>query len=235
MQFLKGKFQDRHFPTNITQIPFEPFEHREDILHGDTIRSKENNNHRITFSCKYNYGMPIHNLLEENWGILSRNDTTKRKLLPKEIRVSYKHGKNIKEKLVRAKIKGQTKANFDRQSIPNIVIPGFPAKNILCRQTMCGTCNQLTQRNTYYSYQTKECYEIKEIFSCNTKGAIYLLDCKICGKQYVGETGTTVRERMKHHRNAVTANVNRPIYAHLTKHQKNLTVSTLQLSTRSPT
>ena len=68
MQFLKGKFQDRHFPTNITQIPFEPFEHREDILHGDTIHSKENNNHRITFSCKYNYGMPIHNLLEENWG-----------------------------------------------------------------------------------------------------------------------------------------------------------------------
>ena len=46
---------------------------------------------------RYNHSMPIHNLLEENWGMLSRDDTTKHKLLPKNIRVSYKYDKNLRE------------------------------------------------------------------------------------------------------------------------------------------
>ena len=47
---------------------------------------------------------------------------------------------------------------------------------------------------------------INDIFSCDTKHAIYLLQCTICGKQYIGESGTTVRIRMRHHRNTFNSN-----------------------------
>lgn len=38
--------------------------------------------------------------------------------------------------------------------------------------------------------QTKIHYTIEDIYSCDTVCGIYLLECKMCGKQYVGETGT---------------------------------------------
>jgi len=73
----------------------------------------------------------------------------------------------------------------------------FPAKNIPCRHEQCATCPQLSSKSHYSSYQTKECFTIPDIFSCDTTAAIYLLECNICNKQYVGETHVTKRNRMK--------------------------------------
>ena len=219
MKFIQEKFTTRQFPSNILQLPHIPFEQREDIL--NRSRScKGTTDKSITFSCKFNKHIPIHGLLEEHWGLFSKNKITRSKLLPKEIRISYKHGRNLAQKLVRAKLIGSTKTDIDKYSIPNIRIPTFPAKNIPCRQLSCGMCDQLTSKNTYYSFQTKQCYEIKQIFSCDTKGSIYLLDCRTCAIQYIGESGTTIRARMKHHRNAYNSNVNRPIYRHAKDHGK---------------
>ena len=219
MRFLQEKFAARQFSSNVLQLPHIPFEQHEDIL--NRSRScKGASDKSITFSCKFNKHMPIHGLLEEHWGLFSTNKITRCKLLPKEIRISYKHGRNLAQKLVRAKLKGSANTHIDKYPIPNIRIPTFPAKNIPCRQSSCGVCHQLTSRNTYYSFQTKYCYTIKQIFSCDTKGAIYLLDCQTCAKQYIGASGTTIRARMKHHHNAYNSNVNRPIYQHAKGHGK---------------
>ena len=44
----------------------------------------------------------------------------------------------------------------------------------------------------------------------------------MCAKQYIGESGTTIRACMKHHCNAYNSNVNRPIYQHAKSHGKKL-------------
>lgn len=36
-------------------------------------------------------------------------------------------------------------------------------------------------------------------YNCSTKGLIYLTTCSHCKKQYVGQTGRTLRERLKEH------------------------------------
>jgi len=105
----------------------------------------------------------------------------------------------------------------------------MPAKNIKCRNEQYQTCPNLTQRGGYYSFQRKTYYEIKGIYSCDTQGGIYLLECKVCGKQYIGESSTTIRIRMRHHRNAMQANSNRPIYRHVISHQSTFNIYTITI------
>ena len=101
------------------------------------------------------------------------------------------------------------------------------------RDQFCDTCNQLSIQSHYYSFQTKTCYEIKEIYSCNTTGAIYLLDCNYCGKQYIRETGTSIRARMTHNQNASKAILNRPIYSHLKKQNSRFNSFTITITDHS--
>jgi len=105
----------------------------------------------------------------------------------------------------------------------------FPSKNIKCRHEQCGTCNQLSDKSHYNSFQTKQYFSIPKIFSCDTINAIYLLECSICQKQYIGETSTTVRSRMKHHRNMSKTALNRPIYGHLESHRTNFSIFKLTI------
>ena len=53
--------------------------------------------------------------------------------------------------------------------------------------------------------------------NCNTCGVIYLLQCKTCGKGYVGQTNRTVRERMQGHRRDAKGK-NMPLYRHTKNH-----------------
>lgn len=47
-------------------------------------------------------------ILNENWNILATEDTTRQRLVTKQIRISYKHSHNLSQKLVRAKTTGKT-------------------------------------------------------------------------------------------------------------------------------
>ena len=174
----------------------------------------------IPFVCQYNSEINMNSILNENWGVFANEDRTRTTILPKKPRVSYKHHKNLAEKLVRANLDVEVNTNILIHPTPGGITERHPAKNIKCRLTSCGTCPIISNRSEYYSFQTKIHYSINNIYSCDTKGGIYLLECNHCGKQYVGESGTTIRNRMKHHRNASKARLNRPIYEHIQSHNK---------------
>ena len=54
------------------------------------------------------------------------------------------------------------------------------------------TSNTVTSRsNTTYKIQGK--------FNCQTKFAVYVMQCTICKKQYVGETTQTINARFRLH------------------------------------
>ena len=142
-------------------------------------------------------------------------------------RITYRHSPNLSQLLVRAKCNHTISTDLPTVSPPIINPPTYQAKNIFCRHQQCQTCNQLSNRSHCSSFQTKHYYSIPDIFSCDTTGAIYLLDSTISHKQYVGETHTTIRNRMKHHQNMQRA-TERPIYAHLQSH--NSTFSIFQIT-----
>ncbi len=45
-------------------------------------------------------------------------------------------------------------------------------------------------------------------FDCCSNNVIYLMTCRICLKQYVGQTRQTLRERMNQHRHNLNGNKN---------------------------
>ena len=65
-------------------------------------------------------------------------------------------------------------------------------------------CNHLVEGNTFTSNVTGRTYDVSSpgmCMNCGTKSVIYLISCKKCGVQYVGETSQTLKCRFNNHRN----------------------------------
>ena len=44
-------------------------------------------------------------------------------------------------------------------------------------------------------------YQIKKNFNCDSKIVVYLIECRVCGKQYNGSTVTKLRARANNYKN----------------------------------
>ncbi len=65
-------------------------------------------------------------------------------------------------------------------------------------------------------------------FACKTKNLVYLIQCKICGLQYVGEMENPLHIRMNGHRSDInTRKIEKPVAAHFT--QPNHSLNDLQV------
>ena len=73
-----------------------------------------------------------------------------------------------------------------------------------CGATLCKTCDILVTHKTYTSNVTNKIFAVKnhsgENLSCKSQNLIYLLSCKNCNLQYVGETILPLNKRMNIHR-----------------------------------
>ena len=69
-----------------------------------------------------------------------------------------------------------------------------------CGNVRCQVCPVLTSYNFVASTSNSRTYPIDPSLRCMTTGVIYLLTCRRCQKQYVGQTAKTMRERLARHR-----------------------------------
>ena len=60
--------------------------------------------------------------------------------------------------------------------------------SLKCRGRRCQVFLNVTETETFTSTSTNQTYKINHEFNCNESSLIYLLTCKICRKQYVGQT-----------------------------------------------
>ena len=58
----------------------------------------------------------------------------------------------------------------------------------LSRGKRCQICLNVTETEKFSSSCTNQIYKINHEFNCNESSLIYLITCKICRKQYVGQT-----------------------------------------------
>ena len=58
----------------------------------------------------------------------------------------------------------------------------------------------LSPKHTFSSTVTGETFQINHEFNCDDKCLIYLLKCKVCNKQYVGETVDAFHQRWKNYK-----------------------------------
>ena len=64
-----------------------------------------------------------------------------------------------------------------------------------CGRSRCKTCSALISTDTFTSHYTGKTYTLRTAATCKSRDVVYLLQCRRCGLQYVGETGQALNSR----------------------------------------
>ncbi|XP_019616014.1 PREDICTED: uncharacterized protein LOC109463602 [Branchiostoma belcheri] len=159
---------------------------------------------------------PINNILRKYWNILQLSPRT-RDIFKDPPLIAYRRNKNLRDSLVRARIPKENK-NFITKNIPSGSYP--------CGRK-CLTCTYVRKSKDFHSHRTSRRYNIRAHITCRTKNIIYMIQCKKCGMQYVGETGQTLANRLNGHRSSIKTDKDTPISAHF--NQPNHTVADMEV------
>ena len=226
-QLIKNHFKSRKYRSYLIDSSEIPFTNHDLYIQS----TKQPSQHPITFVTTFDQTFSsLKNLLHQDWSRLSSDGDLKLPFQDPPL-ISYRNSPNLSQLLVRAKLDHVISTNikiFKKNIYTNHLIYSYPSKNIKCRHQQCGTCGLLAEKAYYSSYQTKQYYPIDQIY-CDTTGGIYLLDCKICNKQYIGESLTTIRASIKHHKNMSKSATNRPLYHHILTHKSDFTIYSITI------
>ena len=179
---LLQNFKYRGYPTQLVRSAINKAfsRNRDDLLQPKKPISTQKS--IIPFITSNNtLNPPIRKILSKYTRILETSEDLK-SVLDNKIMVVYKRATNIKQMLVRADI---TPQDINKGSSPC----GKP----------CIICPFMAKTEQITSWKTKEQFRIKGRFNCKTKNVIYVISCKKCGLQYVGQSGNTFNERLRGH------------------------------------
>ena len=76
---------------------------------------------------------------------------------------------------------------------------GLKVSTRKCGNRSCPLHSRLKCTNQARSKISNRAYITRGLANCNTKHLVYMIQCKKCGKQYVGQTGQSLRERFEKH------------------------------------
>jgi hypothetical protein len=116
--------------------------------------------------------------------------------------LAYKNHKNLSKYLINSVIKiaddTETQKYFCKK----------------CNNKKCKACNHIIEGFTFSCYNTKKTFNLKQNITCKSKNLIYLVTCRKCLKQYVGQTSRTLAERINNHLSCIRKHKNNPISLH---------------------
>ena len=117
----------------------------------------------------------------------------RRRVFPKPPLVSFKRCKNLRDILVRAKLHSGGGGNCNTRGCTP------------CSKSRCQACSVMCDSKTFRSHSTNKEYQINFSFDCDSSDVVYLMECRVCGVQYVDSTCTPFRNRIKTIRRAVVS------------------------------
>ena len=125
----------------------------------------------------------IGNIINKYWDLilLSGKESVKALHTYKPI-LAFSRPKNIKDFLVKSFLK------------PNM----FSSRT--CNRHRCTHCVNINVDSKFSSSVTGSVYNLRFDADCTSKHVIYLITCKKCTQQYVGQTNQNVSRRMNSHR-----------------------------------
>ena len=122
-------------------------------------------------------------IIHRNLYLLYMNEECKRVFTPGPM-VSFRGTRKISSYLVRAKLYPLGRTVGSKK----------------CGKSRCEVCLNVEETDTFTSSVTGETFKINHKLNCDDKCLIYLLTCKCCGKQYVGETTDEFRLRWNNYK-----------------------------------
>ena len=163
-------------------------------------------------------------IVRTEWQTMLSQDAGLRHTLGREPTIAYKRAKNIRDHITSARLKDVTVETektdvYDDSRAPPPPLE-FTPQTTACGHAQCETCRSMTTSCAVRSTSTGRSHPIggrrRDRLSCKSKNVIYVITCAIagCHKQYVGQTGDTLRARMRHHRNKLRSWDRKKIYLH---------------------
>ena len=152
------------------------------------------NCNKDNINCKANKGVPlvityhpklksINSVINKKLYLLQMDSEVKRVFAAKPM-VSFRGARKVSSYLVRAKL--------------------YPLErttgSLKCEGSRCDVCLNVNETSSFSSAVTNETFKINHKLSCKDKCLIYLLDCKKCKMQYIGQTVTNFRYRWNNYK-----------------------------------
>ena len=171
-----------------------------DPIKNDQISSTTNNNKLLPIVIDYS---SLGTKLAQQY-----KDLMNKSKLFKNTRIitAYKTGNKLSNLLIRSKL-------------PTIK-QGLYLK---CDDLRCKTCT-LHSKNTsqIHSSANKNVVKLDQNLHCGTQNIVYIITCRKCKAQYIGETNRKLKERLTDHRSAINLNKNTPIGIHFNSPNHNI-------------
>ena len=159
--------------------------------------------------------------------------------------MAFKKDTNLKQLFVRARIKPDdhieaSDVNLELEhhpitDIPKVDLMDRPKNTItFCPIRSCFLHKYLTKSLRITISITNRSFRVRGNITCNSKNTIYLIQCKKCKKQYVGQTSTCLRHRISQHINNKSS-TNSTVNQHFSIPGHTMTVQPIEQITTDPT
>ena len=132
----------------------------------------------------------VSKILVKHWKTMTRDIEALDAFL-KPPMVAYRQPPNLQRLLCKAKL--PTTKNHEKRRKTGLQRCYKP----------CNICPYVLNSKEICSSKTKEKFEMKGYYTCNTTGVIYLISCTKCKMQYIGQTGRKLVDRIKEHLNYI--------------------------------
>lgn len=118
--------------------------------------------------------------------ILQQSEKMKTLIRPQDIINSRRQPPNLKKLLCRA----------------HFTSDGNECQVTKCGDPRCGTCAHL-QTGTIFYFQNNKSFKVNANMNCKSKNLLYCMTCSSCGKQYIGQTGNKLSDRVRVHKQQI--------------------------------
>ena len=187
LEELKDMLFARHYPKEIIETGISK---ASALSKTELLQSKKKEEDKIiSFVHTYNPNNPnMFQIIHDSLPIVQNDQILKTAFAGTKFISSKRQSPSLKQIL--------TKAAFSRNAHQ---IGGVKR----CGDKRCKTCPHLNVTNKFPLGVNQTPFYIKFPFTCQTKNLIYCITCQGCKRQYIGETGDILRNRVRVHRQQI--------------------------------
>ncbi len=170
-------------------------------------------------------------MLTKNWDLISIAPYDLN-INPTRVKLGHRWCPNLKDKLCAAMISYPPTDSPITGRNPSRDPARVPEKN-KCKNKNCTYCPIIQCHGRVISHQTLRTYHAPMGVTCRSNNLIYLITCKKCLAQYVGETYRRLFKRMAEHLRSIRNDSNTPVGYHFNHSRAGCNISHVQFEVAS--
>lgn len=205
LQELKSFLMKQHYPEQVIEHGLQKaMSLDKNVLRTVTTKGKEN---IVPYVSTYNPRDPeMFSVIIENMPILQEDEKMRKILANYKFIKSKRQPYNLKRLLTKAKFTSNHTCEVRKCTKPN-----------------CGLCIHLLEGNSF-QFNCGMNFKVYEDMTCEVKNVIYVMKCRGCGEEYIGETGNFLRKRVTIHNQQIRDPRTRmlPVSGHIDECASNL-------------